>query len=558
MQVGRVRGDGLCRTRAGADPLRPPAAPASPSPRAPARATSPTRQDSRRRRRRLPALPAPRHLRDLRRAAARVASRRGGGRPLRRPAPAHRRRATALVRPRSSRARAPGRRPTASPRSIADADPLRASHQQPRLLRDLGAAAPASRSSREARSTRTTWSWTRRAAPPAPAARRARTCSSPRSRTTSRPTRPAASHRHVGEMEAVVREQATGRDDAPHLLPAPPARAARHPVRALPEDDRRRGRAARGVLRAGLRGRALRARGGRRPAAPLRRRPHQRVPDVRARRRPGPGGRLLRPRQPREGRGRPGRAEPEPRPRACPKTTGSCAGARDAAARVQARRARARGSGPRSPPLAEELRRGARPPCCRARRRPLRRAGCSRRCGLESRFVDGRRSTSPEAMEVVEMVLSGVVNKALAAGLTAAGLPAVGLSGRDAGLLRARVQPGLGRVGVPGGGGHARPASGLGRRACVPVVSPVSQGADGGALNVNADEAALALAVALRRGGPRLSFRRGRRAAGRRHRRVAQRGRGRAATSREGAITGGMAMKVRHRAAGRGARACRR
>ena len=50
--------------------------------------------------------------------------------------------------------------------------------------------------------------------------------------------------------------------------------------------------------------------------------------------------------------------------------------------------------------------------------------------GLESRFVGGRRETSPEAMEVVEMVLSGVVNKSLAAGLTAAGLPAVGLSGR--------------------------------------------------------------------------------------------------------------------------------
>jgi len=69
--------------------------------------------------------------------------------------------------------------------------------------------------------------------------------------------------------------------------------------------------------------------------------------------------------------------------------------------------------------------------------------------GIESRFIGGRRETSPEAMEVVEMVLSGVVNKALAAGLTAAGLPAVGLSGRDAGLLRARVQPGLGHVGTP-------------------------------------------------------------------------------------------------------------
>jgi len=47
---------------------------------------------------------------------------------------------------------------------------------------------------------------------------------------------------------------------------------------------------------------------------------------------------------------------------------------------------------------------------------------------IESRFVEGRRETSPAAMEVVEMVLSGIVNKGLAAGLTAAGVPAVGLS----------------------------------------------------------------------------------------------------------------------------------
>jgi acetylglutamate kinase len=116
--------------------------------------------------------------------------------------------------------------------------------------------------------------------------------------------------------------------------------------------------------------------------------------------------------------------------------------------------------------------------------------------GLESRFVAGRRETSPEAMQVVEMVLSGVVNKGLAAGLTSAGLPALGLSGRDAGLLRARVQPGLGRVGSPESV-DTRVLETAWGAGFVPVVSPVSQGADGGALNVNADEAALALAVAL-------------------------------------------------------------
>ena len=116
--------------------------------------------------------------------------------------------------------------------------------------------------------------------------------------------------------------------------------------------------------------------------------------------------------------------------------------------------------------------------------------------GIESRFVAGRRETSPEAMEVVEMVLSGLANKALAAGLTAAGVPAVGISGRDGGLVRARLEPDLGRVGVPEKVDprviHALWAGGL-----LPVVSPVASGPLGEPVNVNADEAALGLARAL-------------------------------------------------------------
>jgi acetylglutamate kinase len=115
---------------------------------------------------------------------------------------------------------------------------------------------------------------------------------------------------------------------------------------------------------------------------------------------------------------------------------------------------------------------------------------------IESRFVDGRRETSPEAMDVVEMVLSGLANKALASGLTAAGVPAVGLSGRDASLVRARLEPNLGRVGVPErvdvSAIRALWAGGL-----LPVVSPVSNGALGESVNVNADEAALGIAKAV-------------------------------------------------------------
>jgi len=115
---------------------------------------------------------------------------------------------------------------------------------------------------------------------------------------------------------------------------------------------------------------------------------------------------------------------------------------------------------------------------------------------IESRFVDGRRETSAAAMEVVEMVLSGGVNKSLVAELLAAGVPAVGLSGRDGGLIRARLTPGLGRVGTP------EKVDPLVLRALldagfVPVVSPVSNGPSGESVNVNADEAALGLAQAL-------------------------------------------------------------
>ena len=115
---------------------------------------------------------------------------------------------------------------------------------------------------------------------------------------------------------------------------------------------------------------------------------------------------------------------------------------------------------------------------------------------IESRFVGGRRTTSPAAMEVVEMVLSGVVNKELAAGLTSAGVPAVGISGRDGAMIRARLEPDLGRVGVPVAADPA-PVRALWDAGLLPVVSPVSCGPEGESVNVNADEAALVLARAL-------------------------------------------------------------
>lgn len=116
--------------------------------------------------------------------------------------------------------------------------------------------------------------------------------------------------------------------------------------------------------------------------------------------------------------------------------------------------------------------------------------------GLESHFVGGRRQTSPEAMQVVEMVLSGQANKALAAGLTRAGVAACGISGRDAGLVRAALEADLGRVGLPEAV-DPRLIRALWEAEILPVVSPVAGDAEGEPVNVNADEAALGIARAL-------------------------------------------------------------
>lgn len=117
--------------------------------------------------------------------------------------------------------------------------------------------------------------------------------------------------------------------------------------------------------------------------------------------------------------------------------------------------------------------------------------------GIVSTWVNGRRVTDDAAMGVVEGVLSGQVNKNLVGELNALGGKAVGLSGRDGGILKAKPVPELGRVGEPD---RADPKliSVLLKAGFLPVLSSVAAGRDFGALNVNADEAAAALAIALK------------------------------------------------------------
>lgn len=122
-----------------------------------------------------------------------------------------------------------------------------------------------------------------------------------------------------------------------------------------------------------------------------------------------------------------------------------------------------------------------------------------RKLGAEPEWHDGLRVTTPAALRAVRMVLSGLVNKRLVAALGRADVTAVGLSGEDGGLLLADPARGglLGRTGaireVQPRVLHSLMSAGM-----VPVVSPVSRGADGEPLNVNADEAAAAIAGALR------------------------------------------------------------
>lgn len=119
------------------------------------------------------------------------------------------------------------------------------------------------------------------------------------------------------------------------------------------------------------------------------------------------------------------------------------------------------------------------------------------RAGVTSRFVEGLRVTDEAAMEIVEGVLCATVNKDLVRRLQACGARAVGISGQDAGLLRARsIRKELGRV---AGDVAVDPTllEALVERGFLPVVSPVAIGDDGRPYNVNADVSAGAIAGAL-------------------------------------------------------------
>jgi acetylglutamate kinase len=122
-----------------------------------------------------------------------------------------------------------------------------------------------------------------------------------------------------------------------------------------------------------------------------------------------------------------------------------------------------------------------------------------RASGVEPQFVDGRRVTSPADIDRLRMTLSGLANKRLVSALVSVGIDAVGLSGEDAALLVAD----LAENGALGAVGTVRAVRTpllkyLLRGGYLPVVSPLARATGTTpALNVNGDDAAAAIAIAL-------------------------------------------------------------
>jgi acetylglutamate kinase len=132
------------------------------------------------------------------------------------------------------------------------------------------------------------------------------------------------------------------------------------------------------------------------------------------------------------------------------------------------------------------------------------------RIGKKSEFVQGMRVTDRETMDVVEMVLGGLVNKEIVSLINKHGGKAIGLTGKDGGLIRARkmVMKQAKAVGMPDeiiDIGHVGEVEAidpevvalLDSQDFIPVIAPIGVGKDGEAYNINADVVAGKLAITL-------------------------------------------------------------
>ena len=117
---------------------------------------------------------------------------------------------------------------------------------------------------------------------------------------------------------------------------------------------------------------------------------------------------------------------------------------------------------------------------------------------IQSEFVNGKRVTDAATVEVVEMVLSGRVNKRIVQAINGQGGRAVGLSGKDADLIICeQTNPDLGFVGTPSEI-NPRILKTLFEANTIPVIAPLGAGRNGETYNINGDTAAGAVAAALK------------------------------------------------------------
>ncbi len=121
--------------------------------------------------------------------------------------------------------------------------------------------------------------------------------------------------------------------------------------------------------------------------------------------------------------------------------------------------------------------------------------------GISTEFVEGQRVTSKEAMRIVEMVLSGEVNKDIVSALNDHGSKAIGISGKDAHFIQARAKD-RSKWGYTGviEDIHAEVVQNLMDEEFIPVIAPIAASKDPGepGFNINADLAASKIAVALK------------------------------------------------------------
>lgn len=121
-----------------------------------------------------------------------------------------------------------------------------------------------------------------------------------------------------------------------------------------------------------------------------------------------------------------------------------------------------------------------------------------RRLDIKSEFLNGKRITDAATMEVVEMVLSGLVNAKIVQAISAQGGRAVGVSGKDSGLIICEAEnPELGLVGKPTKV-NPRLLLDMADKELIPVIAPLGMGMHGETFNINGDTAAGAIAAALK------------------------------------------------------------